>query len=82
VVERCFNRLKQVRDLAISYAKGAAYYRFELSSRSPSYGCFGGGQPVNHRLDNLQVRTISKPSTVIEPTFPDITVSADVHHTR
>ena len=27
VVERCFNRLKQSRDLATRYAKRAAYYR-------------------------------------------------------
>jgi transposase len=30
VVERCFNRLKQFRDLATRYAKRAAYYRSEL----------------------------------------------------
>jgi len=30
VVERCFNRLKQFRDLANRYAKRAAYYRAEL----------------------------------------------------
>ena len=30
VVEQCFNRLKQFRDLAIHYAKRAAYYRSEL----------------------------------------------------
>jgi transposase len=30
VVERCFNRLKQFRDLATRYAKRAAYYRAEL----------------------------------------------------
>ena len=30
VVERCFNRLKQFRDLATRYAKRAAYYRVEL----------------------------------------------------
>ena len=30
VVERCFNRLKQFRDLATRYAKRAAYYRTEL----------------------------------------------------
>jgi transposase len=30
VVERCFNRLKQFRDLAIRYAKRAAYYRAEI----------------------------------------------------
>jgi transposase len=31
VVERCFNRLKQFRDLATRYAKRAAYYRAELT---------------------------------------------------
>ena len=31
VVERCFNRLKQFRDLATRYAKRAAYYRSELT---------------------------------------------------
>ena len=30
VVERCFNRLKQFRDLATRYAKRAAYYQSEL----------------------------------------------------
>lgn len=30
VVERCFNRLKQFRDLATRYAKRAAFYRSEL----------------------------------------------------
>lgn len=30
VVERCFNRLKQFRDLATRYAKRAAYYRCEI----------------------------------------------------
>lgn len=30
VVERCFNRLKQFRDLATRYAKRAAYWRAEL----------------------------------------------------
>ena len=30
VVERCFNRLKQFRDLATRYAKRAGYYRAEL----------------------------------------------------
>lgn len=30
VVERCFNRLKQFRDLATRYAKRAAYYRAEI----------------------------------------------------
>jgi transposase len=30
VVERCFNRLKQFRDLATRYAKRAAYYQAEL----------------------------------------------------
>ncbi len=30
VVERCFNRLKQFRDLATRYAKRAAYYRSEV----------------------------------------------------
>jgi transposase len=30
VVERCFNRLKQFRDLATRYGKRAAYYRSEL----------------------------------------------------
>lgn len=30
VVERCFNRLKQFRDLATRYAKRAAYYRAEV----------------------------------------------------
>lgn len=30
VVERCFNRLKQFRDLATRYAKRAAYWRSEL----------------------------------------------------
>ena len=30
VVERCFNRLKQFRDLATRYAKRVAYYRAEL----------------------------------------------------
>jgi transposase len=30
VVERCFNRLKQFRDLATRYAKRVAYYRSEL----------------------------------------------------
>ncbi len=29
VVERCFNRLKQFRDLATRYAKRAAYYQAE-----------------------------------------------------
>jgi transposase len=31
VVERCFNRLKQFRDLATRYAKRAAYYLSELT---------------------------------------------------
>ncbi|WP_433734432.1 IS5 family transposase [Nocardia sp. CA-129566] len=31
VVERCFNRLKQFRDLATRYAKRAAYYQAELT---------------------------------------------------
>ena len=30
VVERCFNRLTQFRDLATRYAKRAAYYRAEI----------------------------------------------------
>lgn len=30
VIERCFNRLKQFRDLATRYAKRAAYYRAEV----------------------------------------------------
>ena len=30
VVERCFNRIKQFRDLATRYAKRAAYYQAEL----------------------------------------------------
>ncbi len=30
VVERCFNRLKQVRGLATRYAKRVAYYRSEI----------------------------------------------------
>ena len=31
VVERCFSRLKQFRDLATRYAKRAAYYQAELT---------------------------------------------------
>ncbi|WP_373300464.1 hypothetical protein [Amycolatopsis deserti] len=31
VVERCFNRNKQFRDLATRYAKRAAYYQAELT---------------------------------------------------
>lgn len=31
VVERCFNRLKQFRDLATRYAKRAAYFQAELT---------------------------------------------------
>ncbi|ONF72914.1 IS5/IS1182 family transposase [Amycolatopsis keratiniphila] len=31
VVERCFNRLKQFRDLATRYAKRAAHYQAELT---------------------------------------------------
>jgi transposase len=31
VVERCFNRLKQFRDLATRYAKRAVYYRAEIT---------------------------------------------------
>lgn len=31
VVERCFNRLKQFRDLATRYAKRLAYYQAELT---------------------------------------------------
>jgi len=31
-VERCFNRLKQFRDLATRYAKRAAYYQAELTT--------------------------------------------------
>lgn len=31
VVERCFNRLKQFRDLATRYTKRAAYYHAELT---------------------------------------------------
>jgi transposase len=31
VIERCFNRLKQFRDLATRYAKRAAYYHAELT---------------------------------------------------
>lgn len=31
VVERCFNRLTQFRDLATRYAKRAAYYHAELT---------------------------------------------------
>jgi transposase len=31
VVERCFNRLKQFRDLATRYAKRAAYYQAALT---------------------------------------------------
>ena len=30
VIERCFNRLKQFRDLATRYAKRVAYYRAEI----------------------------------------------------
>ena len=30
VGERCFNRLKQFRDLATRYAKRVAYYRSEI----------------------------------------------------
>ncbi len=30
VIERCFNRLKQFRDLATRYAKRAAYFRAEI----------------------------------------------------
>jgi transposase len=30
VVERCFNRLKQLRGLATRYAKRVAYYRSEI----------------------------------------------------
>ena len=30
MVERCFNRLKQFRDLATRYAKRVAYYRAEM----------------------------------------------------
>lgn len=30
VIERCFNRLKQFRDLATRYAKRLAYWRAEL----------------------------------------------------
>jgi transposase len=30
VVERCFNRLKQIRDLATRYAKRVAYYQSEI----------------------------------------------------
>ncbi len=31
VVERCFSRLKQFRDLATRYAKRAAYYQAEIT---------------------------------------------------
>ncbi|WP_442875524.1 hypothetical protein [Amycolatopsis sp. NBC_00348] len=31
VVQRCFNRLKQIRDLATRYAKHAACYQAELT---------------------------------------------------
>jgi transposase len=31
VVERCFNRLKQFRDLATRYAKRSAYFRAEIT---------------------------------------------------
>jgi len=31
VVERCFNRLKQFRDLSTRYAKRAAYYTAEIT---------------------------------------------------
>ena len=31
VVERCFNRFKQFRDLATRYAKRVAYYRSEIT---------------------------------------------------
>ncbi|GAA1020005.1 hypothetical protein Aple_037370 [Acrocarpospora pleiomorpha] len=31
VVERCFNRLKQFRDLATRYAERAAYFRAEIT---------------------------------------------------
>lgn len=31
VVERCFNRLEQFRDLATRYAKRAAYFRAEIT---------------------------------------------------
>lgn len=31
VVERCFNRLEQFRDMATRYAKRAAYYQAELT---------------------------------------------------
>jgi transposase len=31
VVERCFNRLKQFRDLATRYAQRAAYYRAQIT---------------------------------------------------
>ncbi|WP_084210907.1 transposase [Pseudonocardia acaciae] len=34
VVERCFNRLKQFRDLATRYAKRAAYNRAEIITAS------------------------------------------------
>ena len=30
VIERCFNRLKQFRDLATRYAKRTAYFRAEI----------------------------------------------------
>ncbi len=34
MVERCFNRLKQFRDLATRYAKRAAYNRAEIITAS------------------------------------------------
>ncbi|BCW44787.1 hypothetical protein StoSoilB5_19710 [Arthrobacter sp. StoSoilB5] len=34
VVERCFNRFKQFRDLSTRYAKRAAYYASELTIAS------------------------------------------------
>ncbi|PZF92803.1 hypothetical protein C1I99_21285 [Micromonospora deserti] len=38
VVKRCFNRLKQFRDLAIRYAKRAAYYQADSPSPPLSSG--------------------------------------------
>ncbi|WP_328413084.1 hypothetical protein [Nocardia sp. NBC_00403] len=40
VVERCFNRLKQFRDLATLYTKRAAYYQAELTIAAIILGSF------------------------------------------
>ncbi len=67
VVARRFNRLKQFRGVAIRYAKRAAYYRAETSSRDRVVAAHG---PTGHglggyRLPNAVGREFSAPHSRI-----------------